>query len=130
MLQRVVDYVNGTEQTFEELEATEYKRRDLLKMSKKFVSAEFFYTIQGTVLGQIFGSVVFWVTLFVYLSIRIAIVDYKHPVLPIQTFPLSVIGGFVSFFLTFFVNQTFSRFSTMYFSSKAVEGRLHNLILV
>ena len=68
--------------------------------------------------------------MFTWLAIRIAVCKYDAVVPALATAPLATIGGFVSFFLTFFVNQTYTRFNNLYFNSMTLTGRLHTMILV
>ncbi len=112
------------EYTWDELEAIETRRRAILKRSE-----EPFWGIlahwDGTVLPSIFTDSLFWITVGIYILIRVwartGIPDY---VVDLGSGDIAVIGGFLSFFLVFYVNQSNTRFFTLYNCSMACKGRI------
>jgi uncharacterized membrane protein YecN with MAPEG domain len=67
-----------------------------------------------------------WTTLIIYVALRIYanLVAYvPDSVELLQKTNVGILGGFLSFFLVLFVNQTNGRFLEMYGFSKACSGR-------
>ena len=71
-----------------------------------------------------------WITLAIYTAIRV----YAHTVdsIPeqvalVEQTNIGILGGFLSFFLVLFVNQTNGRYLDMYGFSKACSGRIQDI---
>lgn len=88
-------------------------------------------------MGSIFPSLLTsrqtWLINCQYIIIRVLLryeIINLGPDLPgISTTILSIIGGFLSFFLVFFVSQAYTRFMTQYDISMRIKGRIVNLSL-
>ncbi len=117
----------NTELSHDELLAIETRRRDLLKKSK--LAKHTYFQLWGTVLPRVWTSWEWWTTVAVYLMARL-LLTYKvvddSTLLLIDSRYLSVIGGFISFLLVFYNNQTYARFTTQYDQSMRMEGRIFN----
>jgi len=108
---------NYHEYTWEELEVIEQRRRAILKRGE-----DPFWSIlahwDGTVLNQLFHETLFWITIIIYAIIRvwarIGIPDY---VADLGSGDIGVIGGFTSLLLVFYVNQSNSRYFSLYGAS-------------
>lgn len=85
----------------------------------------------GTCLAQITRDALIWSSLLVFLLIRVLayFIDYVPSSVEAlsQDNNLEILGGFLSFFLVLFVNQTNGRFLQMYGLSKACSGRIQDL---
>ena len=84
----------------------------------------------GTCLKEISTDLFVWSTVFIYVGIRIhANLAEEAPdaVELLEKTNVGVLGGFLSFFLVLFVNQTNSRFLEMYGFSKACSGRIQDV---
>ena len=85
----------------------------------------------GTCLSQIASDSLIWSSLLVYIAIRIFAhsIDYVPSSVDAlsEDNNLEILGGFLSFFLVLFVNQTNGRFLEMYGFSKACSGRIQDL---
>ena len=84
----------------------------------------------GTCLKEISTDLLVWLTIAIYVGIRIVanIVDYvPDSVQLLEKTNIGVLGGFLSFFLVLFVNQTNARFLEMYGFSKACSGRIQDV---
>ncbi len=118
---------NYHEYSWDELEAIEKRRRRILKRSD-----DPFFSIlaqwDGTVLDQLFHDALFWITILIYAGVRvwarIGIPDY---VADLGSGDIAVIGGFTSFFLVFFVNQSNARYFSLYDKSMACKGRIFDV---
>lgn len=87
-------------------------------------------SFDGTCLKTIAADHLIWYTMAGYISIRIYAysIDYEpYAVEMFQKMNLSVLGGFLSFFLLIFVDQTNTRFLEMYGFSKACSGRIQDV---
>ena len=76
----------------------------------------------GTCLKEVSTDLLVWLTLAVYIGIRIVanMIDYvPDSVALLEKTNVGILGGFLSFFLVLFVNQTNARFLEMYGFSKA-----------
>ena len=84
----------------------------------------------GTCLEEISEDLLVWTTLAIYACIRIYAnsIDYvPDSVSLLEKTSIGVLGGFLSFFLVLFVNQTNARFLEMYGFSKACSGRIQDV---
>ena len=97
--------------TFEELQSIEKQRREiLLRAELPFWRILLFWS--GTCLKDISTDLLVWFTLAVYTSIRIyANYTDEEPEAAqlLEKTNIGVLGGFLSFFLVLFVNQTNDR---------------------
>lgn len=69
----------------------------------------------GTVLPAILSDTLFWITLIIYIGVRVwartGLPDY---VADLGSGDIAIIGGFLSFFLVFYVNQSNKRYFMLY----------------
>jgi len=120
-----------SEVTHDELRCIESTRRKLLDDSKSFTRLQIMTTFAGTVMPDLMCSRQAWSTFLLYVVLRILLenkvleVGVDLPVL--NTAMISVVGGFMSFFLVFYLSQTYSRFMQQYDISKRMEGRIAHL---
>ena len=87
----------------------------------------------GTYLTQVFGDLLVHFTLVIYIGIRSyanAIDCIPASVSIMEKTNVGVLGGFLSFFLVLFVNQTNGRFLEMYGFSKAYLGRIQDIAML
>ena len=116
------------EYDFEELVEVERRRRDVLKRNKlPFIRKMFFW--DGTVFGALFHDPLVYACMSIYVLVRIGakldkIPDFLKALCEVD---LTYVGGFLSFFLVFFVNQSFERFYTLYGASMKCEGCVFNV---
>ncbi|KAL3789006.1 hypothetical protein HJC23_012711 [Cyclotella cryptica] len=120
----------GCKQTLEELREIERHRRMLLLRAElPFWRIIICWT--GTCLSQVVTDSLIWCTLVTYISIRISAhaIDYVPSSIEAlsQDNNIAILGGFLSFFLVLFVNQTNERFFQMYRLSKACSGRIQDV---
>jgi len=116
--------------TMSDLKTIESHRRSLL-LRTEFPVWRIILCWSGTCLSQIAADTLIWVSLCAYIAIRI----YANAInyVPDSAAALSgsnnidILGGFLSFFLVLFVNQTNGRFLDMYGFSKACSGRIQDL---
>jgi len=115
--------------TFEELKKIEAQRRNiLLRTELPFWKILLFWS--GTCLREISEDMLVWVTIIIYTVVRIVAntLDYvPESARMLEDTNISVLGGFLSFFLVLFVNQTNARFLDMYGFSKACSGRIQDI---
>jgi len=121
--------VRETRPNFQELKSIERHRREiLLRAELPFWRILLFWS--GTCLKEISTDLLVWLTIAVYVSIRIVAntLDYvPDSVSLLEKTNIGVLGGFLSFFLVLFVNQTNARFLDMYGFSKACSGRIQDV---
>jgi len=114
---------------FKELKEIEKQRREiLLRAELPFWRILMFWS--GTCLKEIVSDTLVWTTIIIYVGIRIYawVVTYvPDSVTLLQKTNVGILGGFLSFFLVLFVNQTNGRFLEMYGFSKACSGRIQDV---
>ena len=84
----------------------------------------------GTCLKEITTDELVWLSMAIYAGIRIyaSTIDYVPEVAAmVEKTNVSILGGFLSFFLVLFVNQTNGRFLEMYGFCKACSGRIQDV---
>eukprot|EP00985_Skeletonema_marinoi_P034335 scaffold43729_cov219-Skeletonema_marinoi.AAC.1 len=118
-----------TRPDFKELQSIERKRREiLLRAELPFWRIIMFWS--GTCLKEIASDSLVWTTICIYVGIRIFAnyIDYvPESVELLSKTNVGILGGFLSFFLVLFVNQTNGRFLEMYGFSKACSGRIQDV---
>jgi predicted membrane chloride channel (bestrophin family) len=114
---------------FRTLKSIERHRREiLLRAELPFWRILLFWS--GTCLKEISTDLLVWLTMLIYIGIRVCanILDYvPDSVALLEKTNIGVLGGFLSFFLVLFVNQTNGRFLEMYGFSKACSGRIQDV---
>ena len=71
-----------------------------------------------------------WITMFIYIGIRIYANLTETVPIVVDLWAganIGILGGFLSFFLVLFVNQTNGRFLEMYGFNKACSGRIQDV---
>lgn len=112
-----------------ELKRIEKKRRDILTRSEMpFYKILSFW--DGTCLKALGSAPLLWITLSIYIFCRIQIrLGDNVPgfMRDLGDTDLDVIGGFLSFFLVIYVNQSNLRFNEMYKLSMACSGKIFDV---
>jgi Bestrophin, RFP-TM, chloride channel len=116
--------VGGRVPTFNELKGIEKKRREILKRSSLPLLRILFFW-DGTCNSILFQDPLFWITLTLYMAVRLQARVMK--IENISNSDIGIIGGFLSFFLVFFVIQSNTRFNLMYEKSMSCEGRIFDV---
>mmetsp|Transcript_20593 Transcript_20593/g.44731 ORF Transcript_20593/g.44731 Transcript_20593/m.44731 type:complete len:380 (+) Transcript_20593:49-1188(+) len=123
------EVVKETRPNFKELKTIERHRREiLLRTELPFWRILLFWS--GTCLKEISTDLLVWLAMLIYIGIRICAhsLDYvPDSVALLEKTNIGVLGGFLSFFLVIFVNQTNGRYLEMYGFSKACSGRIQDV---
>lgn len=120
---------NGDEvPSFAQLQDIEKRRRAiLLRTEEPFWKILSYW--DGTCLYILVRDPLFWLTIIVYAAIRTAAytADVPEHVTDIDPKEIGVIGGFLSFFLVFFVVSSNNRLNTLYGESMKIKGRIFDV---
>jgi predicted membrane chloride channel (bestrophin family) len=84
----------------------------------------------GTCIKEITTDGLVWLTMAIYIGLRIFANVIEHVPTTVELWTganIGVLGGFLSFFLVLFVNQTNGRFLEMYGFNKACSGRIQDV---
>jgi Bestrophin, RFP-TM, chloride channel len=114
--------------TWAELDRIEKLRRRILTWSE-----EPFWRIlahwNGTCLRDMVRSSLFWITIALYVSVRMQsrYGDVPTYVINLDDGSVGVLGGFLSFFLVLYVNQSLRRYFAFYDLSMACKGRVFDV---
>lgn len=123
------EVVKETRPNFLELKSIERHRREILLRSElPFWRILLFWS--GTCLKEISTDLLVWSSMLIYVGIRICanVLNYvPESVDLMEKTNIGVLGGFLSFFLVIFVNQTNGRYLEMYGFSKACSGRIQDV---
>jgi len=115
---------------FERLREIEDKRRRILNRMELPAWRILFFR-SGTCLRGLLEDPIMWISIAAYIGLRIAARldpdNMAEAAEAMQNSTISVVGGFLSFFLVLFVNQTNGRFFEMYGFSKACAGRTQDI---
>eukprot|EP00529_Nitzschia_sp_RCC80_P025059 CAMPEP_0113461350 /NCGR_PEP_ID=MMETSP0014_2-20120614/11491_1 /TAXON_ID=2857 /ORGANISM="Nitzschia sp." /LENGTH=537 /DNA_ID=CAMNT_0000353099 /DNA_START=756 /DNA_END=2366 /DNA_ORIENTATION=+ /assembly_acc=CAM_ASM_000159 len=114
--------------TFEELSTIEQKRRQILP----WVEEPFWRILShwnGTVWRDMVRSSLFWITVALYVTVRMQARYGGVPsyVQSLDSGSVGVLGGFLSFFLVLYVNQNLRRYFALYGHSMACKGRIFDV---
>mmetsp|Transcript_24142 Transcript_24142/g.28434 ORF Transcript_24142/g.28434 Transcript_24142/m.28434 type:complete len:449 (+) Transcript_24142:186-1532(+) len=104
------------------------RRSVLLRAELPFWRVLLFW--RGTCLKELVLDPFVWTVFAIYAGIRIKarLLDGAPDETEVMaTMSIDILGGFLSFFLVLFVNQTQTRFLTMYGFSKACSGRIQDV---
>lgn len=109
---------------WEELQRIEKKRRNILKRAEE----PFWKTLthwDGTVLSHLKGDSVLWLTIAIYIGVRVAAREgLPDFVSGLDSGRMTIVGGFLTFFIVFYVNQSHKRYFALYGHSMACKGRI------
>ena len=111
--------------TWEELEEIEIRRRNILfRVEDDFW--EILSQIDGSTIRFLRRDGLFWCTLLIYVLIRCQARFGSVPdfVAELGNGNVSLIGGFISFFLVLYVNKNHSRYFEIYHIAMAAKGRI------
>ena len=114
------DLISGGDSSYswEELQKIEKRRRTILKrVDNPFWRILGFW--DGTCLKVMVKDALMWATLGLYVAVRICS-HTGHPpsyLMDLGSSNIDIIGGFLSFFLVLFVNQSNARFNSMFHQS-------------
>jgi hypothetical protein len=113
---------------WEELQRIEKRRQGVLRIVEEPFWKILFHW-DGTVICQISKDGVLWMTLIIFVTVRIgARIGLPDFVANIATGGhITTLGGFISFFLVFYVNQSHKRFYFLYHHSMACKGRIFDV---
>jgi predicted membrane chloride channel (bestrophin family) len=115
--------------TWEELHAIESLRRDILKRTELPVWKILTFW-DGTCLRALVSDWLIWATVGIYILIRIqarftdAMPGY---VANLANTDIAILGGFLSFFVVLFVNQSNTRFHDMYKTSMNCSSKVYDV---
>lgn len=115
--------------TYEEIKQIEQDRRDILK-KVEYPFLRILFSWHGTCLRSLATDWLVWVTFAIFVVTRIqARLSDEEPAMAeeLSNTDINVIGGFLSFFLVLFVNQTNTRFFDMYKLSKKCAGQCQDV---
>lgn len=116
--------------TWSRIKDIEDRRLRILKRVELPVWKLLFHT-QGTCLKGLALDPLIYITMGIYIGLRVMArlseEDAPLAVNLLNKSDINILGGFLSFFLVFFVNQTNSRFLEMYGFSKACSGRTQDV---
>eukprot|EP00977_Amphora_coffeiformis_P007409 scaffold1600_cov179-Amphora_coffeaeformis.AAC.24 len=107
----------------------ERTRRDILRRSE-MPYGRILFAFEGTCLRGLSRDWLLWLTMSIFLIVRAE--DWFLGALPsfakqVSRLNIDVIGGFLSFFLVLFVNQSNARFQEMYKESMTMVKRIHDI---
>ncbi|KAL3923993.1 MAG: hypothetical protein SGILL_001319 [Bacillariaceae sp.] len=118
-------FVAQSELKWQELQATENKRRALLKRTgDSFFSILFSY--EGTFWRVMARDLLLWFTLGIYVVLRI-VTNVSHQVYAISSQQIGALGALMTFFLLFFHTQYSNRFERFFQNSTGVQGRIFDV---
>ena len=117
------------EYTWPELVHLETRRREILQRSE-LPYLRILTFVEGTCLGALYNDPLLWITVGIFVTIRSQV--WWFGALPafareIGSLNIDIIGGFLSFFLVFFVNQSQSRFQEMFKESMNCIKRIYDV---
>lgn len=113
--------------TWDELKEIDERRRAILRRCENGLWRTL-SNIDGSVLGFLLRDSLFWITILIFIMVRIQvrIVPQQIPVFveALGDGKLVIIGGFISLFVTMYVEWTFRRYGDQYQLSSICMGRI------
>ena len=122
-------FEDGAKPTWSELQDLEATRRDLLTRTELPIWRILAFTT-GTCIRALSKDGLVWLTILIYVIVRITArsgLDQPAIAVDIQDTDLDILGGFLSFLLVLFVNQTNNRFFEMYGMAKRACGQIQDV---
>jgi predicted membrane chloride channel (bestrophin family) len=123
---------NGNKElSWEELQLIERRRRAILRRSD-LPYFNILLSVEGTCLREISRDWLLWLTMTVFVLVHLDAWYLGSGALSsvsrqLGRLNIDIIGGFLSFFLVLFVNQSNARFQEMYRESMAMIKRIHDV---
>lgn len=116
--------------SWEDLNRIENKRRSIMTQ----VDLPFWIILSktaGTCLHNLTRQSMIWLPLLIYVAIRLRVLlgrdDDLVEFINLTDTDLSILGGFLTFLLVLFVNQTNTRFWEMYLLARSCAGRIQDI---
>jgi predicted membrane chloride channel (bestrophin family) len=109
---------------WEELKAIEKRRRAILQRTELPLYRTLMFW-DGTCLRLLMKEGLFWITALIYVLARLFLPQDFSDV--INSGDIAIVGGFLSFFLVFFVVQSNERYIKLYGLSMKMEGCIFNV---
>jgi hypothetical protein len=120
--------------SYSEIKEIEGERKRLSEASKSYSGLQVLTTFTGTIIPHIICSPQSWFILMLYCVIRSLMnydIIFQGPDMPqINTAVVSIMGGFMSFFIVFFLSQTYSRFMQNLELTTRVRGRAFHMLII
>mmetsp|Transcript_11508 Transcript_11508/g.31031 ORF Transcript_11508/g.31031 Transcript_11508/m.31031 type:complete len:401 (+) Transcript_11508:189-1391(+) len=118
------------DRSMEDIRRVEALRRKVLEQGRN--EGSFWSTLchfHGTVVSSIIHNSLFWLVIVIYWGIRVWMWVGSVPTFlaTLASADVGLIGGFLSFFLIFFVGQSYNRFHKQYSYSMSCEGRIFDV---
>lgn len=115
--------------TYKELQAIEKRRRNILPR----VALGFWELLarwDGTCLRFLITDVLLWSTVLTYIAVRV-VIRYSSTVPDfvdtLANGDITIVGGFLTFFLVLYVNKSHARYFELYGHSMACKGRIFDV---
>jgi predicted membrane chloride channel (bestrophin family) len=109
---------------WEALQRIERRRRNILLRTEEPFWRTLMYW-DGTVLSALKFDSLLWITIAIYVGVRCAARNgLPEFVAGLDSGRMAIVGGFLTFFMVFYVNQTNARFLALYGHSMACKGRI------
>lgn len=134
ILGKGAEHRKKSELTWEELNRIEKDRLKILDQVE-LPFQRVLLSWKGTCLHAIAFDIMIWIPVLLYVGIRVFVHASPAGIIPesiaeqVQAgaSKIQILGGFLSFFLVLFVNQTNQRFFDMYALSRACSGRVQDI---
>jgi hypothetical protein len=127
---RVLPFVSAKakEYSWKELQDIEDRRRNVLPRDT-LGFWEVLLSWDGTCIGLLVTDALLWITLALYVGVRLSIRYGSVPTFvdSLGTGDVTVLGGFLTFFLVLYVNKSHSRYFEEYNKSMACKGRIFDV---
>lgn len=126
----IVKLVSGeSKSNWGRLQDIEKKRRALLKRTDESAH-KILFSVQGTFWKIVIRTPLVWVTVAIFVLVRLASLWDHMSLPPVETSHVGVVGGLITFFLVFFHIQYSNRFDKLYLDSTALQGRIFDMSLL
>jgi predicted membrane chloride channel (bestrophin family) len=117
-------YGQSDDKRWEALQRIERRRRNILLRTEEPFWRTLMYW-DGTVLSALKFDSLLWITIAIYVGVRCAARSgLPEFVSGLDSGRMAIVGGFLTFFMVFYVNQTNARFLALYGHSMACKGRI------
>ena len=118
--------------TWDELKKLEEKRRRFLVYDENRFYGILLRRFSGTVISYILYDKLFWITILFFTAVRLydTYAEFEKANVVPDSNTVAVIGGFLSFILTFFVNSAIGDYAASYNVSMKAKGKVTELASV
>jgi len=125
-------YVKDCMKEYEKLENLDSIRRDIKTACYRQPHEVFYKFLTTRSIWSLINVPIFWCSIGIYIVIRVCQIEGIYPNGEVGisfTTPMSTLGTFMSFSVTFYTSNCYQRFHAIYLTAMSAQGKVYEIVL-